>query len=88
MHNDEIGIIDIELHGLEDVLNGGLSRSMTADEVFTRSIQCDLIIPGQRSILEIWLHNFWMIVKRVRPPDHVTASGRSRRDEGEGLPVS
>lgn len=57
LHNDEIRVVDIELNGLEDVLNGGLGRSMTTDEIFTRSVECDLFKRNSAFSFEIRLHN-------------------------------
>lgn len=42
LHDDEIGIIDIELYGLKNILDGCLGRAMTTDEILARSIECDL----------------------------------------------
>lgn len=38
LHDDEIGVIDVELDGLEEVLHCSLRRAMAADEVLARSI--------------------------------------------------
>lgn len=42
MHNEEIGVIDIELNGLKKILHGLLLRSVAVDEVFARSAQHNL----------------------------------------------
>jgi hypothetical protein len=42
LHDQKIGIIDVELHGLEEVLDRLLLRAMSIDEVFACAAEHDL----------------------------------------------
>lgn len=34
LHNDKIGVVDIELHGLKDILNLLLARFVSVEKIF------------------------------------------------------
>ena len=42
MHDQEVGIVDIELYGLEEVLDGLLLRTVAIDEVLACTSEHDL----------------------------------------------
>ena len=42
MHDQEVGIVDVELYGLEEVLNSLLLRTVAIDEVFACASEHDL----------------------------------------------
>lgn len=42
LHDEEVGVVDVELYALEEVLHGCLSRTMSADEVLAGAVQRDL----------------------------------------------
>jgi hypothetical protein len=44
LHDKEVGVVDVELYGLEEVLNGLLLGAMAVDEVFGGAPEHDL--PG------------------------------------------
>lgn len=42
MHDEEVGVVDVELHALEEVLHLLLRRAMPTDEVLALTIDRDL----------------------------------------------
>lgn len=42
MHDEEVGVVDIELHALKEILHRVLRRPVPANEVLARPIQRDL----------------------------------------------
>ena len=50
MHDQEVGIINVELHGLEQVLHCLLLGAMAVDEVFRSAAKDDLACDGDLAI--------------------------------------
>ena len=51
MHDEEIGVVDVELDGLEEILHRLLLRTMAIDEIFARAAQDYLAGNGDLGIL-------------------------------------
>ena len=44
LHNDEIGVVDVQLDGLEEGLDGCLVGLVAIDEVLCKVWHCDLLV--------------------------------------------
>lgn len=75
MHNQEIGVVDVELYGLEEVLDCLLLSTVAVDEVFACATEHDLT--GHRYLAILLEANWRLLLVAIVEDDSYAGFGNA-----------